>query len=304
MRPGGNSRTILARISWACANLVLLPSWAFPLSQFPSVSLKARGTQKVPTQRMALRFTLISFSHTPLLPQCKVRRTPTAIPPTTDVFSTFRGDRQEPDRLAPWLLRAPHCGTRHTPRRSAKSYSNEARPARAGDPAEQRSHRRRWLKEEGQAERWRSRISTGTRCRSCYGRSDGGNNTRRGIWSHVGSSRRCDSTGDTRAEQRWPAESAGGISVGCFVGYGYGDSCDPYRLPATAGTDAEEEESCSRGGQWRGRGCGRDWWWPQWGWRRYGYGQEARTTARGSATSRRSERVSLSESGGRLYLLA
>lgn len=61
MRPGGNSRTTLEKISWACASLVLLPSSGFPLSQSPSVSSKARGTPKVPTQRMVLLSTFISY---------------------------------------------------------------------------------------------------------------------------------------------------------------------------------------------------------------------------------------------------
>jgi hypothetical protein len=277
----------------------LLPSWAFPLSQFPSVSSKARGTQKVPTQRMVFRSTLVSFLNTPLLPQCKVRRTPTAIPPTTALCLTYRGGRQEPDRPAPWLLRAPPRGTRHTPRRSTKSRSSEARPAWAGDPAEQRSHRgRRRLKEEGQAERWHNR-SIGTRSyrRSCYRCSNDGINSSRGICGcHVGSSRRCDSTGDTHVEQRWLTEPAGGIGVDRPVSNGHGGN--PCWLSATTGADTEEEESCTRSGHWRGRRCGS---WDWWGWR---YGQEARTAARGSATGCRSERVSLMRlewSGRRSY---
>jgi hypothetical protein len=52
VRTGVNSRMTLERISWACANLVLLPSSAFPLSRYPNDSSRARGMRKARTQRM------------------------------------------------------------------------------------------------------------------------------------------------------------------------------------------------------------------------------------------------------------
>lgn len=247
---------------------------------------------KVQTQRMVLFLILTSFILTRLYcHKCEVRRTPTTIPPTTAIRLTYRRDRQEPDRPAPWLLRTPPRGTRHTPRRSTKSRSSEVGPAWAGDPAEQRSHRsRRRLKEEGQAERWGSRshsIGTRSRRRACYRCSNDRINNGRGIGGcHVGSSHRCDSTGDTHVEQRWLTEPPGGIDVGRPVSYRHGGSCNACWLSATTGTDTEEEESCTRSGHWRWRRCG-SWDW----WRRYG--QEARTAARGSPASRRGERVSL-----------
>ena len=47
-----------------------------------------------------------------LLSQRKVRRTPTAVSPTAAVCFTCLGFRQEPDRVASWLLRTSSRGTR------------------------------------------------------------------------------------------------------------------------------------------------------------------------------------------------
>jgi hypothetical protein len=236
-------------------------------------------------------FAIISFLLTPLLSQRKIRRTPTAVSPTAAVCSTYLGDHQEPDRIAPCLLRTSSRGTRLAFRRSAKSCSSEARPTWTGDPAEQRSHRsrsRRRVKEEDQAERWRNSssehsCSSGSRRRSCYRRSNCGNNSGWGICgSHVGSSGRCDAASDTRVEQRRFAEPVGGI--GRTVGFGYGGNYNPYWRAATAGTNTQEEESYNRSGHW----CSR-----RWGnWRGCRYGQEARTAARRLATCRRCECVS------------
>ena len=244
-------------------------------------------------------FAIIPFLLTPLLSQRKVRRTPTAISPTAAVCSTFLGDRQEPDRVAPWLLRTSSRGTRLASRRPTKSCSSEARPAWTGDPAEQRSHRSRSrrVKEEVQAERWCSDSSSEHSCgsrsrrRSCYRRNNCGNNSGWGICgSHVGSSSRCDAASDTRVGQRWFAEPIGGICR--TVCFGYGGDYNPCWRAATAGTNTEEEESYNWSGRWCGRRCG-DWW----GWR---YGQEARTAARRLATCRRGECVSLRVPGVRV----
>ncbi len=199
-RPGDNLLTILARIFWVYASLALLPSSAFPLYRYPNVSSKARGTPKAQTLCTGYRSSLLSLL---------------------------------PDRIAPWLLRTSSRRTRLSPRRSAKSCSSEARPTRTGDPAEQRSHRSgSRIKEEGQAERWHGsgnkRSSNRSRRRSCYGCSNCGNSGWGICGSHVGSSDRCDSASDTRVEQRWSAEPAGGISIGCTVGYGYGGNYDFY----------------------------------------------------------------------------
>src|SRR5258707_6485076 len=59
------------------------------------------------------------------------------------VCSTYCGDRQELDRVTPWLLRTPSRGTRVASRRSSGTCSSEARPAWTGDATEQRSHRGR-----------------------------------------------------------------------------------------------------------------------------------------------------------------
>ena len=55
-------------------------------------------------------FAIIPFLLTPLLSQRKVRQIPLSYPPTTAVCSTYLGDRQEPDTVAPWLLRTSSCG--------------------------------------------------------------------------------------------------------------------------------------------------------------------------------------------------
>jgi hypothetical protein len=291
---------ILARIFWVYASLALLPSSAFPLYRSPNVSSKARGTPRAQTQRtgVILRHHLF-LTHAFIATQRKVRRTPTAVSPTAAVCSTYLRDRQEPDRVAPWLLRTSSRGTRLASRRSAKSCSSEARPAWTGDPAEQRSHRsRRRVKEEDQAERWRSSSSSSehscsnrSRRRSCYRRSNCGNTCGRGICgSHVRGSGRCDAASDTRVEQRRFAEPVGGI--GRTVCFCYGGNYSPYWRAATAGTNTEEEESYNRSGQWCGRRCG-DWW----GWR---HGQEAWTAARRPATCRRGECVSLRVPGVRV----
>jgi len=52
MYTGANSQTILERISWACANLVLPPSSAFLLLRSLNVFSRARGIPKAQTQRM------------------------------------------------------------------------------------------------------------------------------------------------------------------------------------------------------------------------------------------------------------
>jgi hypothetical protein len=245
----------------------------------PKRLLKGKRNAKGPNATYGITlFTIISFLLMPLLSQRKVRRTSSAVSPTAAVCSTYLGGRQEPDRVAPWLLRTSSRGTRLASRRSTKSCSSEARPAWTGDPAEQRGHRsrsRRRIKEEDQAKRWRSSSSSSRSCRrSFYRDSNCGNNTGWGVcWSHVGSSGRCDTANDSRVEQRQFAEPVGGIS--CTVGLGYGGNYNPYWRGATAVTDTEEEESYNRSGHW-------------WGWR---YGQEARTAARRPTTCRRGECV-------------
>jgi hypothetical protein len=105
VRVGANSRMTLEKISWACANLVLLPSSAFPLSRSPNDSSKARGMPRAQMQRMKqLSPLLLSISYSLVFSQFKVRRAPSAISPTTPVYSTYCGEREGPDRLASWLL--------------------------------------------------------------------------------------------------------------------------------------------------------------------------------------------------------
>lgn len=218
----------------------------------------------------------------PLLSQRKVRRTSTAVSPTAGVCSTYLGDHQEPDRVTPWLFRTSSCGTRLSSRRSAKSCSSEARPARTGDPAEQRSHRSsssRRVKEEGQAKRRRgSERSCSSRSRRKW-RGKCGNNSGWGICGcYVGSSGGCDAANDARVEQLRFVEPVGGISR--TGGFRYGGNYNPYWRAATAGTNTEEEESYDRSEHWYGRRCGD---------RRWRYGQEAWTTARRPAACRLSE---------------
>lgn len=270
-----------------------------PTLSVPKRLLKGKRNAKGPNATYGISFlAFFFFVLTPLLSQRKVRRTPTAISPTAAACSTYLGDRQEPDRVAPWLLRTSSRGTRLASRRSAKPCSGEARPAWTGDPAEQRSHRSRsrWVKEEDQAKRWRSGGSSEHSCRrrsrrSYYSRSNCGNNRGWGVCgSHVGSRGRCNAASDTRVEQRRFAEPVGGI--GRTVGFGYGGNHNPYWRVSTAGTNTEEEESYNRSGDWCGRRCG-EWW----GWR---YGQEARTAARRPATCRRGECVTLGIPGVRV----
>ena len=229
-----------------------------PSLSVPKRLLKGKRNAKGPNATYGiLLFAIIFFLLTPLLSQRKVCRTPTAVSPTAAVCSTYLGEPQEPDRVAPWLLRTSTCGIRLASRRPAKSCSSEARPAWTGDPTEQRSHRSRGsrrVKEEDQAERWRSSRRRRRRSRrSCYWRSNSGNNSGRGICgSHVWSSVRCDAS-YTRVEQRRFAEPVGGI--GPTIGFGYGGNYNPNWRAATAGTNTEEE-GYNRSGHWCSRRCG------------------------------------------------
>ena len=237
MYTGANSQTILERISWACANLVLPPSSAFPLLRSPNVFSRARGTPKAQTQRMSyLSFplALVPLVLT-LFSQIKVCRAPTTIPATTAVCPTYRGEREKPGRLASWLLRAPirEYRNRHTPRRSTKSCAGEAGPARTGDPPEQCGHRSgSRFKEESQAKRRgisrssSNNHSAGANHRRCYNRNCWDNSARGYGGSHSGSSCRRSPTNNTRVKQLQPTESARGIDVDAFIDHEYGPSCD------------------------------------------------------------------------------
>jgi hypothetical protein len=291
------------RIFWAYANLVLPPSWAFLLFQFQNVSSRARGMPKVQTQRMNLRLFPFCASRTHLISQVKVRRTSTSIPPTTVVCPTYRGELEEPGRLASWLLRAPLCeySTRCAPRRSTKPCAGQAWSVGTSDPPEQCSYRggRLRLKEEGQAER-RSGCCSDTNdavanCRCLYGHNSGNHGTRGNSGDDTRRSCRRSPTNNARVKQRKLADSARWIVVvDDAISHRHVPRCSTHRKPTTI-ANTEEEESCSRSG--RGRHGGWEWWGSQWWW----HEQEAGTAARGSATCRLGERMRRGE--GRVYCI-
>jgi hypothetical protein len=226
---------------------------------------------KVQMQRMAFLYCPPPLVLTAVLfAQFKVCRTSAAVSATTVVYPTYRGEREEPGRLASRLLRAPHskCRTRNTPRRPTKSDAGEARPSGPGDPTEQRGHRRRGrLEEEGQAEGCGRRRSFSSdnpspNCKHRYGPNCGLNGARSNGGGHNGSSCRRSPTDDTRLEQPQRPDSARGICDP--FGPDHGSSCGTRRRTPVTTADTEEEKSWTWGGHQRGRRRGWNWWGSQW----------------------------------------